>query len=259
MSLPESDETWRSLLARVESTVGRLMGHGSDCDDVVQNTFVRLLRASRRGVSIQCLEAWLARVSRREVAKWQRSQRRSLPLCPDGDDLEVASRDGSPVEIPWAVLLERASAALPAVMGGWFTDLLSGKEDAEVALRNGVSEVAVRKRWSRLRDLLGDRGILARILDISVTIEALRDFAGSDGPAGPHQISSGLSLSPSVPQVSSRLRLPWRIPHELPGYYRRPGFCVLPVPWHAGANGWPIRHQSGVGCELGFGHSTRPS
>lgn len=187
-SLPKSGEAWRSLLARVESAVGRLLGHGPDCDDVVQNSFVRLLRASRRGVPIQCLEAWLVRVSWREVAKWQRSQRRSLPLCPGGAEQEVACRDGSPAAIAWDILLERACAVLPAGMVPWLVDLLDGLEDAEVAVRDGVSEAAVRKRWSRLRARLEDRKIVARILDGSVTIEALRDLArhgANDDPVVP--------------------------------------------------------------------------
>ena len=143
-----------------------------DAEDATQETFLRVLRYSRKLAGIGNPKTWLARIAWRVAVdrSAQRGRRREIPLDdPEKPLAEIASTDlpahdaihGSQV----GTLLEQLIAALPRKLREPL--ILSTVEEMsprEVAATLGINEAAVRSRVFRARRILREKlaGQMAR-------------------------------------------------------------------------------------------------
>jgi RNA polymerase sigma-70 factor (ECF subfamily) len=133
-----------------------------DAEDATQETFLRVLRYSRKLAAVENHRTWLARIAWRVAVdrSQQRGRRQEIPIeDPDTPVAEVASIDapadqtmhGSQV----GALLERLIAVLPEKLREPL--ILSAIEEmapSEVAATLGINEAAVRSRVFRARQIL---------------------------------------------------------------------------------------------------------
>ncbi len=136
-----------------------------DAEDVTQETFLRVLRYSRKLAAVENHKTWLARIAWRVAVdrSQQRGRRQEIPIeDPEKPVAEVPSADapadqtmhGSQV----GALLERLIAALPQKLREPL--ILSAIEEmapSEVAATLGINEAAVRSRVFRARQILKEK------------------------------------------------------------------------------------------------------
>ncbi len=137
--------------------LARSLVHGADVDDLVQDTWAAALR--RRPDTERSLRGWLGTVVRRLAARRLRTARRQ------GDREREVARD-EPFEstaetVAVLELQRRVSAAVSAMAEPYRSAVLlryfHGLEYREIAAREGVNEVAARKRVARGLDALRER------------------------------------------------------------------------------------------------------
>ncbi len=136
-----------------------------DAEDAKQETFLRVLRYSRKLASVENHKTWLARIAWRVAVdrSQQRGRTREIALeDPEKQGVETPSADapadqamqGSQV----GALLERLITALPEKLRQPL--ILSAVEEMsprEVAATLGINEAAVRSRVFRARQILKER------------------------------------------------------------------------------------------------------
>ena len=131
-----------------------------DAEDVLQAVFVRIVRKRRRLVKADCLDAYVFRIARNEVADFFRRRRRKPGETPDGDAwLAAANADEQRVDL--AEDLQAALARLPQAQREIVVlKVYRDKTFMEIAgtLRLSLNTVASRYRYGleKLRDLLKD-------------------------------------------------------------------------------------------------------
>jgi RNA polymerase sigma-70 factor (ECF subfamily) len=136
-----------------------------DAEDATQETFLRVLRYSRKLASVEDHKTWLARVAWRVAIDRNRKQgrKREMPLDDPEQPLpEVASSDAAADEALHGAqvsdALERMIAALPEKLRQPL--ILSTIEEMaprEVAATLGINEAAVRSRVFRARQILREK------------------------------------------------------------------------------------------------------
>ena len=147
------EERWREPAALAEQYAGMLYrlayartGSRADAEDVMQEVFVRLLRARPEFRDEEHAKAWLLRVTvngckSRLRAPWRR---RTAPLL-----------DAYPAAAPEEGMLLEAMQALPArdraVLHLYYYE---GYQTAEIAALTGLREGSVRSRLTRARTRL---------------------------------------------------------------------------------------------------------
>jgi RNA polymerase sigma-70 factor, ECF subfamily len=136
-----------------------------DAEDATQETFLRVLRYSRKLAAVENHKTWLARIAWRVAVdrSQQRGRRQEIPIeDPETPVAEVPSADapadqtmhGSQV----GALLERLIAVLPEKLREPL--ILSAIEEmapSEVAATLGINEAAVRSRVFRARQILKEK------------------------------------------------------------------------------------------------------
>ena len=150
------EQTWDSpeaLARRYAGDVFRLAyartGSRADAEDVMQETFVRLLRARPAFAEPEHARAWLLRVAANCANDWFRApwRRREGPL----EDALPAPEEPEPGGVMEAVLALPAKYRIPIHL--YYYEELSV---AEIAKIMGKSEGAVKSRLFRARALLRD-------------------------------------------------------------------------------------------------------
>jgi RNA polymerase sigma-70 factor (ECF subfamily) len=136
-----------------------------DAEDATQETFLRVLRYSRKLAGVEDHKTWLARVAWRVAIDRNRKQgrKREMPLDDPEQPLpEVASSDAAADEALHGAqvsdALERMIAALPEKLRQPL--ILSTIEEMaprEVAATLGINEAAVRSRVFRARQILREK------------------------------------------------------------------------------------------------------
>jgi RNA polymerase sigma-70 factor (ECF subfamily) len=136
-----------------------------DAEDATQETFLRVLRYSRKLTTVENHKTWLARIAWRVAVgrSQQRGRKREIPLEDPGKPVaEVPSADAPADEAMHGsqvgALLERLIAALPEKLREPL--MLSAVEEMsprEVAATLGINEAAVRSRVFRARQILRQR------------------------------------------------------------------------------------------------------
>jgi len=133
----------------------RLLRDGSEAEDVVQETFLRLWQRARDYVPDARVTTWLHRITHNLAVDRLRARGRLKPL-PDEEEMPISARQPSLLdEKRRVVALNDAIAALPERQAAAVTLVhlhgLSGKEAAEVL---GVGAEAIESLLARARRTL---------------------------------------------------------------------------------------------------------
>ncbi len=136
-----------------------------DAEDATQETFLRVLRYSRKLAAVENHKTWLARIAWRVAVDRarRRSGKREIPIEDPDHPVAEAPSPGPPADeamhdAQTSALLERLIAALPAKLREPL--ILSTVDDMsprEVAATLEISEAAVRSRVFRARQILRDK------------------------------------------------------------------------------------------------------
>jgi RNA polymerase sigma-70 factor (ECF subfamily) len=136
----------------------------ADAEDATQETFLRVLRYSKRMAVIHDQKAWLARIAWRVAVARQQTRRRGMEKASGIEEARetlVATGHGADralLEQERNAVLERLIAALPSPLRDAL--VLSTLEEIaprDVASMLGISEAAVRSRSFRAREILRER------------------------------------------------------------------------------------------------------
>jgi RNA polymerase sigma-70 factor, ECF subfamily len=136
-----------------------------DAEDATQETFLRVLRYSRKLDNVEDHKTWLARIAWRVAVdrSRQRGRRREIALeDPDKPMEEIASPDVPAHDavqgFQVGAVLETLIAALPEKLRAPLTlSTLEEMSPREVAATLGISEAAVRSRVFRARQILREK------------------------------------------------------------------------------------------------------
>ncbi|MBL8722935.1 MAG: hypothetical protein JNK49_02765 [Planctomycetes bacterium] len=157
----------RPAIRRVRLLLLKLLNDPEDREDVLQNCLVRWAAARARGVVVDSLAAFLVSVVQQEVNLWLRQAKRGRSVhSVDTSDLDQMSA-GTPCT--GEDTIEAALVSLPSPLDGWLEDWLSGKSDAFLAKRDGVTCAAIRKRWQMLRENIECPRMTKKILEFPLT------------------------------------------------------------------------------------------
>jgi RNA polymerase sigma-70 factor, ECF subfamily len=150
------------LVYRVAYAV--LRGH-HDAEDVVQDTFLRVLRFGRRLAAVENPKTWLARIAWRVAIDRSKSRRRKREVTLEHSDRafgEIAAADATADEVlegeRIVAVLEKLIAGLPKKLREPL--ILSTVEEMsprEVGTVLGINEAAVRSRVFRARQILKEK------------------------------------------------------------------------------------------------------
>jgi len=152
------------LVYRISYAVLR---HHHDAEDATQETFLRVLRYSRKLAGVEDHKTWLARIAWRVAIDRNRQlgRKREMPLYDPEQPLpEVASSDAAADEALQGAqvsdVLELMIASLPEKLRQpLILSTIEEMSPREVAATLGINEAAVRSRVFRARQIL--RGKLA--------------------------------------------------------------------------------------------------
>jgi RNA polymerase sigma-70 factor (ECF subfamily) len=143
-----------------------------DAEDATQETFVRVLRYSRKLAGVDDPKTWLARIAWRVAIdrSKQHGRRREIPLeDPEKPLQEAASSGVSADELldndQVGDLLQRLIAALPEKLREpLILSTIEEMSPREVAVTLGINEAAVRSRVFRARQILKEKlaGLVSR-------------------------------------------------------------------------------------------------
>jgi RNA polymerase sigma-70 factor (ECF subfamily) len=143
-----------------------------DAEDATQETFVRVLRYSRKLAGVDDPKTWLARIAWRVAIdrSKQHGRRREIPLeDPEKPLQEAASSGVSADEVldndQVGDLLQRLIAALPEKLREpLILSTIEEMSPREVAATLGINEAAVRSRVFRARQILREKltGLVSR-------------------------------------------------------------------------------------------------
>jgi RNA polymerase sigma-70 factor (ECF subfamily) len=136
-----------------------------DAEDATQETFLRVLRYSRKLAGVENPKTWLARIAWRVAVDRgkQRSSRQEIALEDPGNSAEEVRSSDTPADRALqnsqeSAHLERLIAALPKKLREPL--ILSAIEEMappEVAVMLGINEAAVRSRVFRARRILKEK------------------------------------------------------------------------------------------------------
>ncbi|MGA8213441.1 MAG: RNA polymerase sigma factor [Candidatus Sulfotelmatobacter sp.] len=136
-----------------------------DAEDATQETFLRVLRYSRKLANVENPKTWLARIAWRVAVdrSEQRGRQREMPLEDLEKPVEEMRSSGAPADqamhgLQVGALLERLIVALPKKLREPL--ILSTVEEMsprEVAAALEINEAAVRSRVFRARQILREK------------------------------------------------------------------------------------------------------
>ena len=163
------DELLEGLVRRHSRLVYRIayaaLRSHHDAEDATQETFLRVLRYSRKLATVEDPKTWLARIAWRVAVgrSKQRGRKREIPLEDhEKPATEVPSVDAQADDAMHSAqvttLLERLITALPGKLREPL--ILSAVEEMsprEVAATLGINEAAVRSRVFRARQILREK------------------------------------------------------------------------------------------------------
>jgi RNA polymerase sigma-70 factor (ECF subfamily) len=136
-----------------------------DAEDATQETFLRVLRYSRKLAKVENHKTWLARIAWRVAVdrSRQRGRKREIALeNPEKPVAEIPSADSGADEAVQGsqvgALLERLIAALPEKLRQpLILSTIEEMSPRDVAATLGINEAAVRSRVFRARQILKEK------------------------------------------------------------------------------------------------------
>ncbi|HLY30325.1 MAG TPA: RNA polymerase sigma factor, partial [Ktedonobacterales bacterium] len=189
--------------ARLARLCARLTGDISAAEDLAQETLLEAWRARQRLRNADGISPWLAAIARNVCLRWARQRSRELTSIVAPDDADVSAQDAEepplietladPAENDLIVelerqelasLLDRALALLPPdTRLALVEDVVYETPQAEIALRLGLSEGALRVRLTR--------GRLALRQALTTDLRAEAESLGLTLPAMPDATAAG--------------------------------------------------------------------
>jgi RNA polymerase sigma-70 factor (ECF subfamily) len=142
-----------------------VLRHHHDAEDATQETFLRVLRYSRKLAGVEDHKTWLARIAWRVAIDRNRQlgRKREMPLSDPEQPLpEVASSDAAADEALQGAqvsdVLELMIASLPEKLRQpLILSTIEEMSPREVAATLGINEAAVRSRVFRARQILREK------------------------------------------------------------------------------------------------------
>jgi len=142
-----------------------VLRHHLDAEDATQETFLRVLRYSRKLAGVEDHKTWLARIAWRVAIDRNRQlgRKREMPLYDPEQPLpEVASSDAAADEALQGAqvsdVLELMIASLPEKLRQpLILSTIEEMSPREVAATLGINEAAVRSRVFRARQILREK------------------------------------------------------------------------------------------------------
>jgi RNA polymerase sigma-70 factor (ECF subfamily) len=142
-----------------------VLRHHHDAEDATQETFLRVLRYSRKLAGVEDHKTWLARIAWRVAIDRNRQlgRKREMPLYDPEQPLpEVASSDAAADEALQGAqvsdVLELIIASLPEKLRQpLILSTIEEMSPREVAATLGINEAAVRSRVFRARQILREK------------------------------------------------------------------------------------------------------
>ena len=142
-----------------------VLRHHHDAEDATQETFLRVLRYSRKLAGVEDHKTWLARIAWRVALDRNRQlgRKREMPLSDPEQPLpEVASSDAAADEALQGAqvsdVLELMIASLPEnLRQPLILSTIEEMSPREVAATLGINEAAVRSRVFRARQILREK------------------------------------------------------------------------------------------------------
>ena len=142
-----------------------VLRHHHDAEDATQETFLRVLRYSRKLAGVEDHKTWLARIAWRVALDRNRQlgRKREMPLSDPEQPLpEVASSDAAADEALQGAqvsdVLELMIASLPEKLRQpLILSTIEEMSPREVAATLGINEAAVRSRVFRARQILREK------------------------------------------------------------------------------------------------------
>jgi RNA polymerase sigma-70 factor, ECF subfamily len=142
-----------------------VLRHHHDAEDATQETFLRVLRYSRKLAGVEDHKTWLARIAWRVAIDRNRQlgRKREMPLYDPEQPLpEVASSDAAADEALQGAqvsdVLELMIASLPEKLRQpLILSTIEKMSPREVAVTLGINEAAVRSRVFRARQILREK------------------------------------------------------------------------------------------------------
>ncbi len=145
-----------------------VLRHAHDAEDVVQETFLRVVKHKRELAEVRDPKAWLARIAWRIAV----DRRRAMPAAPDDPDAILAQLQARGLSAEQFVARREMKELMEALVGALPAELreplqLSTVEEmpsAEIAQVLGVPEPTVRTRLFRARQMLKEK--LAALMEV---------------------------------------------------------------------------------------------
>ena len=142
-----------------------VLRHHHDAEDATQETFLRVLRYSRKLAGVEDHKTWLARIAWRVAIDRNRQlgRKREMPLYDPEQPLpEVASSDAAADDALHGAqvsdVLERMIASLPEKLRQpLILSTIEEMSPREAAATLGINEAAVRSRVFRARQILREK------------------------------------------------------------------------------------------------------
>ena len=142
-----------------------VLRHHHDAEDATQETFLRVLRYSRKLAGVEDHKTWLARIAWRVALDRNRQlgRKREMPLSDPEQPLpEVASSDAAADDALHGAqvsdVLERMIASLPEKLRQpLILSTIEEMSPREAAATLGINEAAVRSRVFRARQILREK------------------------------------------------------------------------------------------------------
>lgn len=149
---------YRRHVHSVSQTVATLLGRMSDCEDVVQDTFVEALSELRTLREPSAFRGWLLRIAVHKCHRRFRKRKllRALGLDRGGDDVTLEHLASPALSAEHKAELGRLDAALRPLgereRSAWILRHVHGHELTEVAALSGVSLATAKRLLGRAQD-----------------------------------------------------------------------------------------------------------
>jgi RNA polymerase sigma-70 factor (ECF subfamily) len=149
---------YRRHVLAVSQTVATLLGRMSDCEDVVQDTFLEALGALRSLREPSALRGWLLRIAVHKCHRRFRKRKllRALGLDRGADDATLARLASHALSVEHKAELTRLDRALSGLAererSAWILRHVHGHELTEVAELSGVSLATTKRLLVRAQE-----------------------------------------------------------------------------------------------------------
>lgn len=189
----------------VFATALRQVGNSSAAEEITQNVFIALARASDRLKSHPTVAGWLYRTTLNKSREWLRSELRRNRREEAAVELQMLTNEGSSVWSSLVPLLDEALLKLrEADRLTVIMHFMEGRTFEEIASSLGVSQVTARKRVNRclnqLTNFFHRRGFAVPALSAGAPLLAL---AAHPAPVGLSASVTSAALAAAHPPASA--------------------------------------------------------